>query len=443
MVQIFKKRPFIIVACVLAFALVGGAFGVHAFVQGDSFRRWISKKVSRSLRADGQFESLTWDGATFHSPKFTATETGHSKLGSLHLSNISAHVNWWGLFQWHWVIDRISADEAEADFANHPVAVPQTSGAKRAPGIKLSQFLPSDLVIENIDIATVNLHWETNHGEKGQWLGSTLHSKRINADQWEIHATGGKARHAAYPELQIDEASATLNQKSFEIHQIDTKVMTGGEMHLKGSIAIDHTLDAHLDCTFSGLDVEQTLPNSWHITGRGAGQVAYQGDLNRFDRGRFTGSIQIADSTMDLSPLFGKMKQFVKLGGLDEVRLDAISVSFDYQDQKGAFSNLKASYQDQIRIEGGGSFEPDTLAGAIQIGLASNILTWIPGSAESVFTEDRDGLRWATANISGSPEKPKEDLTKRLLGAAEKKMSKEFKDNAKDAAKTLLEFLRH
>jgi hypothetical protein len=443
--RVKKSGLIIIIICILAAFLIGGAFAFHAYVEGDSLRQSISKRVSRSLHVDGQLAPLIWNGATFRSSKFTATGTGSSKLATLQLTNISAHLNLWELLRWHWVIDRINAEELNAVFATHPSEAPGTPTPTPRPSssFKLSRFLPSDLSIEKIDLASVNLKWETDHNESGQWLGATVHVRQSAPEHWEIEASGGKVQHAGYPQLQVDEASATLNHNTFEIHHIDTKITAGGELQLKGTIAIDQELEANLDSTVSGLDVEKTLPNSWHMTGRGSGQINYQGDLNRFDQGRFTGLVQIVDSKMDLSPLFGKMQQFVKLGGLDEVRLDSISFNFEYQNQKGRFSNLTALYQDQIRIEGSGSFEPGALDGTVQIGLNSNILAWIPGSGDSVFTEDRDGLHWATAKISGSPEKPKEDLSKRLIGAVEKKMTRDLKDNAKDAAKSLLDLFRH
>jgi hypothetical protein len=71
------------------------------------------------------------------------------------------------------------------------------------------------------------------------------------------------------------------------------------------------------------------------------------------------------------------------------------------------------------------------------------MLDWIPGAAEKVFTEDREGLRWTTMRLTGSPTDPKEDLSKRLRDAARDKIEKEFKANPKDALKSLLDMLHH
>ena len=438
-----KLRPFIAVAVVFVVGLVSGWIGVRAFVQGDTFRQWLSKKISRSLQADGQFESLAWERSTFRSPKFSAIGSDRSKLTSLQLTNISAHIDWWQLLKWRWVIDRISADQVDALIGKKPAKVAAPTTPKQEQGIKLSNFLPSELRIEHIYLPVVNLRWETSHDETGQWVGTTIDAKREGANQWEVQATGGKVRHATYPELQVKEGHATVSQNSIVIRNINTQVKSGGEFWLKGNVATSHSLDANFGCDFSGVNVAQTLPNHWYLAGRGTGHIDYVGDLNRFDEGQFTGSLQIADVTMDLSPLFRKMQQIIKPSRLNQVRLDSISVDLDYKNHRGQFLNLKAVYQDQVRLEGSGSFDPENLAGIIQVGLSPSFLTWLPGSSDQVFTEDRDGLRWTTAKISGTPKEPKEDLSKRLLGAFQNKMSQEFKNSVKDAAKTLLDLFQH
>ena len=114
-------------------------------------------------------------------------------------------------------------------------------------------------------------------------------------------------------------------------------------------------------------------------------------------------------------------------------------LTFDYHERELQLSDIRASYQDQIRVEGTGSITPDHLSGDLLLGLSPKILGWIPGAEEKVFTEQRDGLRWTTVKISGTPQQPKEDLTKRLIGAFRDRMTKEFKGEKKDAIKSLLD----
>jgi hypothetical protein len=437
-----KSRILIVTALVLVIVLVSGWLGVRSFVQGDNFRQWLSKKVSQSLHVDGQFESLTWEGSSFSSPKFSAIGAGGSKLTSLQLTDVSAHFDFWQIFKWRWVIDRVSVNQVDAVVGKRPTQLAHAKSSGRVEGVKLPKFLPSDLVIGHIYLPLVNLHWETHQGQTGEWLGASIDAEAGGKDRWEIKATGGMVRHAAFPQLKINDGEASVSHDWIAIHDLDAQVMSGGDLRLKGDIATGHVLNANFGCDFSNLDVARFSPGDWHLTGKSAGHMDYTGDLNQFDKGRFNGSLQIANATIDLSPLLGRVRQLIRLGGLDQVRVDTISVNLDYQNQQGQFSNLLAVYQDEVRLQGSGSFGPERLDATIQIGLAPSVLVWIPGSSDQVFTEDRDGLRWTSAKISGTPEKPKEDLSKRLLGAVQNKMSNEFKNNAKDAAKALLDLFR-
>ncbi|HTD15521.1 MAG TPA: hypothetical protein VK673_10095, partial [Chthoniobacterales bacterium] len=108
-------RLLILVAALLALLLFSGWIGFHSFIQSDSFREWLSKKISRSIHANGQLEPLTWEGSLFRSAGFSAKGTGKSKLRSLEVTNLSAQVDWWQLLKGAWVINQLAADKVVAD----------------------------------------------------------------------------------------------------------------------------------------------------------------------------------------------------------------------------------------------------------------------------------------------------------------------------------------
>lgn len=50
---------------------------------------------------------------------------------------------------------------------------------------------------------------------------------------------------------------------------------------------------------------------------------------------------------------------------------------------------------------------------------------------------------WAPVQLTGTPQNPKEDLSKRISSALQESVGKEFKDQTKDAIKSFLDLLRH
>ena len=77
------------------------------------------------------------------------------------------------------------------------------------------------------------------------------------------------------------------------------------------------------------------------------------------------------------------------------------------------FKHLLIEERGKFRIEGELSIERHNLDGTIRLGIAPAYLDWLP-VANEVFAEHRDGLLWTTVHISGTTEKPKQDLSPRI-----------------------------
>jgi hypothetical protein len=434
-------RPLILVAVLLVLVFFSGWFGLHFYIQSDSFREWLGKKVSHALRVDGRFEPLTWEGSSFRSAGFSAVGTSKSKLRSLRVSNISAHFDWRQLLKGAWVIDRLSAEKLEAEVGKKTVEIPlpAVDSAKPPHTFDFPSFLPSDFRIEQLYLASADLRWKTNHGDVGQFVGTRVTATRKELDQWEVAAVGGNARHAAYPPMQVESVHAVVSPNAISIREAKALLPGGGGIQVTGQLSTAQQLSAQLTADFSDLDANEVLPTDWHIGGKASGHLVYTGDLDRFEHGEVTGSIKIAGATFDMTNVFATLRQLAKFGGLNDVRIDSIETHLTYHEREVDLSDIRASYQDQIRVEGAGTIAPDRIDGSLLIGLSPKILGWIPGAEEKVFVEERDGLRWAKVNISGTLDQPKEDLTKRLISAFRDKMTKEFKGQAKDAVKSLLD----
>jgi hypothetical protein len=434
------KRLLILFGAILILLVFSTWIGLHFFVQGDSFRDWLSKKVSRSLHADGRFEPLTWEGSNFRSGGFSATGNPKSKLRSLKVTNISAHIEWHQLLKGQFVIDHVNAEKIEA-VVGKGVSQPSPEAAPRPPGFKFSDLLPSQVRVDHFFVADANLHWQTTLGDSGQFTGAKISATQRQPDQWDVEAVGGKAQHAGYPVMEVESAHGTVSRESIVIQHAQATLPGGASIQLAGNIDVAKQLNATLTANFADLNTNAVFPVAWRFGGKMSGHLVYKGDLDRFEHGEVTGSVKISGAAIDLANVFGTLHQLAKFGGLNDVQLDSIATDIRYQERNTQFSNFHASHQDQIRVEGTGSIGPQHIDANLLLGLSPKILGWIPGAEEGVFTDQKDGLRWTSVRISGTPEQPKEDLTKRLVSAFRDKMTNEFKGQAKDAIKSLLDML--
>jgi hypothetical protein len=435
------SRLFIFGSLFVLVIIFGGWFGLRFFIQSDAFREWLGRRVGRSLHAEVKFEPLTWEGWTFRSASFSAIGTGKRKLRSLHMRNLTAHIDWKQLLKGQLLVDLITADEADAAFGKNRAPIPKPGPHPKEFAIKLPKFFHTEVKVEQVRVTSADIHWTTNRGENGQYTGFKLIVTRTGPDQWDAITEGGAAQHATYPELQVEHVHALVSRDSITIAESRAAIYGGGNIEVTGKIATRKMLNAQLTADFSGIDANPLLPTDWRLGGRASGQLVYAGDLDRFEHGSVTGIVKIDDATLDLTNLFPTLRKLARFSGLKDVQIDSIQAHVQYKEQQLDMSDIRATSQDQIRVEGSCLITPDKLDGELLLGLSPKILGWIPG-AEKVFVDQRAGLRWAKVSISGSPERPKEDLTQRLFAAFRDKMMKEFDGGTKDAVKSLLDLLR-
>ena len=321
--------------------------GLHFFVQSDSFRDWLAKKVSRSIRADGQFEPLTWEGSNFRSAGFSAIGNPKSKLRSLKITNISAHIDWRQLLKGHFVLDYVNAEKIEAEVGKGAAANPSPEPTHRPPAFKFADLLPSEVRIDHFYVADANLRWQTNRGDTGKYTGAKISGGQRQPDLWDIEVIGGKVQHAAYPVIEVEAAHGTISRESIVIQDAKAALAGGTAIEIRGNIAIAKQLKAVLAADVIDLDTHIVFPPTWRVGGKMSGHLVYKGDLDRFEHGAVTGSVKISGAAIDLADVFGTLHQLAKFGGLNDVQLDSIASDVQYQDGNAQFSNFHASYQDR------------------------------------------------------------------------------------------------
>jgi hypothetical protein len=74
--------------------------------------------------------------------------------------------------------------------------------------------------------------------------------------------------------------------------------------------------------------------------------------------------------------------------------------------------------------------------GTFQVGVAPASLQWLPGSQDRVFTQQRAGYVWAPMRLSGPLSKPGEDLSPRLIAAAQGAIIQGVQSSVRDTIQT-------
>jgi hypothetical protein len=423
--------------------LFGGGIALYSFLHGDGCRQWLTRRLNHSLRVDGKLEPIIWSGATFSSSGYSGTGQAKSRINSLNASGISAHLNWPSLFVRTWDLDQVNVDQANVYLGKPTANQGEPKHASSGSGINLPHFFAFDFQIDRIALNRGNLHWSAGQNQAGELLETKIIATRRGEDSWEVSASGGKAHHGGMPPVRLDSLLASAGSKDITITQARLFGESGGTISLNGFVALDENQISRIHTEFNGISINDLYPETLHLNGIASGSADYAGTIQREDTGAITGSLHVDKLRMDWSVFLGKVGSFIKISGMDDWALDSVDTQVIYRSQHIEFSHLVAKYQDQAKIEGNGTIDSGQINATFSVGLSSAILKWLPGVQQKVFTEERDNLYWAPVQLTGTPQNPKEDLSKRISSALQESVGKEFKDQAKDAIKSFLDLLRH
>ena len=81
-------------------------------------------------------------------------------------------------------------------------------------------------------------------------------------------------------------------------------------------------------------------------------------------------------------------------------------------------SDIVLVSEDLVRVMGDLVIDNGKLNGEFRVGIMPGLLAHIPGAETKVFEYGEKGLRWAPLRITGTIDKPNEDLSERIIAAA-------------------------
>ena len=161
---------------------------------------------------------------------------------------------------------------------------------------------------------------------------------------------------------------------------------------------------------------------------------------------RARGHVELHDGQMEALPLLDELALFTATARFRQTALQQGRADFDWTPAAVTVSNLLVESAGLLRIEGGFTVRGDQIDGTLQVGVARGSLRWIAGLGARVFDQpERDGYLWTTTHLHGPVRHPSEDLTPRLVAAAQQEVIDKAKQGAGsviDTASSLLDLLK-
>ena len=138
--------------------------------------------------------------------------------------------------------------------------------------------------------------------------------------------------------------------------------------------------------------------------------------LNFFPLPQVQGSFRIDDGRLRHLPFLEKLSSITGKKSIEQLELSECSAEVDWSSPRVEIKNIAVEDKGKFRIEGSLSVREKPLGGAIQLGLAREYLASLP-HAEEIFLNEKAGYLWTTVHLSGTIDKPEQDLSPRIIDA--------------------------
>jgi hypothetical protein len=196
---------------------------------------------------------------------------------------------------------------------------------------------------------------------------------------------------------------------------------SGGEISVTGEVTEKEKID--LQCKVAGVNVTPLVPEDWRarLHGRVVGEARVRVPLRDgvSPAPVIDGRLELREGSLEAMPVLNKLAEFTKTDRFRRLVLNQARGEFRADESGLSVTNLVVESDRLISVKGRFKVVNDQIDGTLEVGVTPGPLQWLPGSQEKVFTVMRDGYAWTTMRIVGPVKSPREDLSSRLVAAAQ------------------------
>jgi len=288
--------------------------------------------------------------------------------------------------------------------------------------LPLKVWLPGDFKPNYNGVAKASLQWR---GLVRSVKDSTA-SLEVNLDGTHVNNPPLLRRLLAKTKLrtpdQIDFKTAEFNftyaSQVFQLTKMAIDAPGIIQANATGTVGPpDDTLDAVM--TWNSLKLGNWLPPqiAEQVNGDLNGNVKVHARKWKLKDGSYAGDLALVDGVLKYTSVQSMFARWVKDKSLLQIPLTRASLSYVWSAGALDVNDIDLRGADAFGVKGALALHPDgTLTGDLNIGLRDRYVKTLMGLGEPVFSKDAEGLRWAHVTVGGTLKKPKQDLSKQLIG---------------------------
>ena len=414
----------VLLAAALAIAYAAYRPRLDAYADTDRFREKIAEETGRGLKVEGSYGPITHEagGWTAATPSWTSHGRPGEAIERLDAETITARFDPWGVLRRRWQIDLITIERAELKLRRPDAAqkVPLPVHPKPWYGF----VLPQRMYLKLVDAKETDILWDFRGREAGikkihLWV--TPYGKK----DWRFQGTEGALDFlpdipaARVVTMSLIVTKPTLTMESAEIAPPDSA--DPGRVVLHGTAGLqpdDPSLDAQ--ATIDRMPLTPWLAPAWaeRVSGRLGGGLAWKGPDMKLGQAKGSGTLRLDDGALRK---LAALDQLAVLSGdktFQSLDFDPASLSWEWNAGVLDVRDIQVEAPGKVRAEGGLHADHGALSGTVRLGLKPTAVAWLPPKGRGLFAAQAGSpYVWATVTLSGTLQKPEEDLGPKLKAA--------------------------
>lgn len=404
-------------------ALTLGYAGLRAYLHSEGFRKFLSAEVSKAAQVVGAFSAFKWDGLAVETQRFEAT--GEGMIASLKADQIGTEVGFGSLGKGAWELKqtRVSRIEVGLDFTKKDEPSP-TLPEEVAKSVKKKQpgWVPNEVELESLAISELAIRAKTLEGLVAARGMRVRLEAATGKGAYRGEITGGTIDPAKdwLPEIRVEKVKGSFRDGSAFINSAKLKAYAAGRINGFGEWNSE-TGTYSLEGDIGGVKCDEILSESW--ARRLTGDISSTFSVNNISgKVVMNGELVVRNGTLTALPMLDALAAYADTRRFRVMPLSESRTKWRYSEDGFVFTDFVMASEGLVRLEGNFTIKGEEIDGRFRVGLVPGTLSNIPGAETHVFLPGERGLLWAPVRITGRLDKPKEDLTERLIEAAGMRM---------------------
>jgi hypothetical protein len=296
-------------------------------------------------------------------------------------------------------------------------------------------WLPDELELQSLELDEWNVHTRLTSGDfsaTGMRL-IAVPDKGKRSFQAEIRNGTIRTPFEVLPSIQLIETRLRAGQDSVFLSKLSANAWSKGRIDATGEWHRE-TNTYSFGGTISDVNSEDLLNETWakRITGTLSTDFSIS---NTTGKPSAHGHLILTDGVLTALPVLDALAAYADTRRLRVLNLNEAHTKWRWTPDELTFHHIVIGSEGTARVEGQLQIRSGNLDGTLQLGLVPGTLASLPGAETHVFTRNERGLLWATIHVSGTLEKPRENLSERLLAAAGLRMLETLPENGEKVIK--------